>query len=116
MVSISFLLDHRSTGNIRVPAGRIRDAQRAWKRRTTDIVMDAFRHALFTKNLEHAADLLALMESWQARHVARTGGSGRQDMAASLKAARKDLERVTSPAPAPHFGVVVRGDEADTTG
>jgi len=112
MVSISFLLGHKATGQIRVPAGRVRDVQRAWKRRTSDIVMDAFQHALVTKNLDYAADLLALLETWQERHAAH-GAAPRQEMTRALRQARQDLARLSEPQ-RPAFPVVVMPDEPGT--
>lgn len=77
-----------------IPPARLAMAQGAWKRRTSDIVMDAFKHAMAAKNLEDANDLLELMETWQIRRPPRKGLAPRQEAVDALRGARMELERL----------------------
>ena len=65
------------------------------RRRLNDGVEAIFTRALALRDVEAAADLLAVLEKWHAQRPAHRGGERRWE-AKGLWSARRDLERLRS--------------------
>lgn len=90
------LLDYLS-GKLRpeeevISPGRMAFIQRTWKRRTADIVWDAFQRAIDSKSVEDATDLLDLLHNWYERRPAKLGWTPRQADIDALTRGHQELE------------------------
>ena len=78
-----------------IPAGRLSQVRQSFRRRLDDDLEAVFKRACLNNDPEAAADLLALLEKWHARRVARFGRE-RPISDEAVQRARSELERLNT--------------------
>lgn len=76
-----------------IPGARLSRVNQSRRRRLDDDAEDLFHRACMAKDLEAAADMLAVLEKWHARRLAGHGRDQRIDDA-PLQRARRELDRL----------------------
>jgi hypothetical protein len=76
-----------------IPGARLSRVNQSRRRRLDDDAEDLFHKACMAKDLEAAADMLAVLEKWHARRSAAHGRDQRLDDTA-LQRARRELDRL----------------------
>ena len=77
------------------PGARVVNSIRHHRRRLDDSLVDIFRRATASNNLDAAADLLTVLEKWHLRRKTKYGRE-RRIGDAEIKTMRTDLNRLTA--------------------
>ena len=76
------------------PAGRLVHSNRPPQRRLEDHLASVFYRACASNDTEGAADVLAVLEKWHAKRLAKNERARRND--SEIKAMRAELGRITA--------------------